>query len=164
MKGKRADLILYQSGTNGTLLDNPLIVIEVKRPDENIAEALEQGIGYAKIIGAPLVIATTDEITKCFHVNFEKTLIRDGEEVRELFNEKEALKFIEQPRLTTKEDKVILDRQGLIKIFGEANGLLREDGLRKDERFSEFANILFLKIISEMEEMKEKPIVEKNHL
>jgi type I restriction enzyme M protein len=112
----------------------------------------------------PLVIATTDEITKCFHVNFEQTLTRDGEEVRELFSEEEALKFIKQPRLITKEDKVIVDRKGLIKIFGDANNLLRESGLRKDERFSEFANILFLKIISEMEEIKEKPIVEENHL
>jgi hypothetical protein len=37
--------------------------------------------------------------------------------------------------------------------------------LRKgEERFSEFANILFLKIISEIEEEKENSTVEKKHL
>src|ERR1700722_1296674 len=106
MKGKRADLTLYQSGINGTLVDNPLIIIECKKQGESIAEALEQGIDYAKKIGAPLVIATTKTFTKCFHVNFEQTLTRDGEEVRELFSEEEALKFIEQPHLITKEDKI----------------------------------------------------------
>ncbi|CAG8449786.1 9079_t:CDS:2 [Ambispora gerdemannii] len=122
LKGKRADYILYQSGTT-----NPLIVIEAKRPTEDIYQALEQGVNYAKSIEAPLVIATNGEFTKCYHVNFKKTLIRNGEEVKEFFTEKETLKFVEQPRL----------RKG-------------------EERFSEFANILFLKIIGEIEEEKEK--------
>jgi len=165
MKGKRADLILYQSGTNDTQLDSPLIVIEVKKPGKSITEALAQGIDYAKNIEAPLVIATTDELTKCYHVNHQQTLTRDGEEIRELFSEKEALKFIEQPHLITKDNKVILSRKDLIKVFGEANDLLRDDGLRKgEERFSEFANILFLKITSEIEEASEKPTIEKEHL
>jgi hypothetical protein len=42
---------------------------------------------------------------------------------------------------------------------------LRKKGLQAgDERFSEFANILFLKIIGEIEEEKEKSTIEKKHL
>ncbi|WNE41976.1 MAG: hypothetical protein AD073_000311 [Mycoplasmataceae bacterium] len=155
MNRKRADFILYKSGNDGTLLDNPLIVIECKKPGENIANALEQGIKYAEAIDAPLVIATTGEFTKCFNVKYKQILTINGEDVKDLFSEKEALKFIENPHIITKEDKVILSRQELIKVFQEVNELLWKIGLQKgDERFSEFANILFLKIIGEIEETK----------
>jgi type I restriction enzyme M protein len=160
LKGKRADYILYQSGTT-----NPLIVIEVKKPGEDIYQALEQGVNYAKSIEAPLVFATNGEFTKAYHIVFRKTLTRNGEEVKDFFTEKEALEFVDHPRLITQENKVILSRHELIKIFAEANDLLWKEGLRKgEERFSEFANILFLKIISEIEEGKEKSTVEKKHL
>jgi len=160
LKGKRADYILYQSGTT-----NPLIVIEAKRPSEDIYQALEQGINYAKSIEVPLVVATNGEFTKAYHINFQRTLTLNGEEVKDFFTEKEALRFIEQPHLITQENKVVLSRRELIKIFAEANDLLRKKGLQAgDERFSEFSNILFLKIISEIEEDKENPTVEKNHL
>jgi len=160
LKGKRADYILYQTGTT-----NPLIVIEAKRPSENLSQALEQGVNYAKTIEAPLVIATNGEFTKAYHIKFQKTLTLNGEEVKDFFAEREVLRFIEQPHLITQENKVVLSRRELIKIFAEANDLLRKKGLQAgDERFSEFANILFLKIISEIEESKEKPTVEKRHL
>ena len=160
LKGKRADYILYQSGTT-----NPLIVIETKRPSEDIYQALEQGINYAKNIEVPLVIATNGEFTKAYHINFQKTLTRNGEEVKDFFNEQEALRFVEQPHLITQENKVVLSRRELIKIFAEANDLLRKKGLQAgDERFSEFANILFLKIIGEIEESKKNSTIEKKHL
>jgi type I restriction enzyme M protein len=160
LHGKRADYILYQSGTT-----NPLIVVEVKKPSEDIYQALEQGVNYAKSIEAPLVIATNGEFTKAYHINFKKTLIRDGEEVKDFFTEKESLKFIKEPRLITQENKVVLSRRELIKIFAEANDLLRKKGLQAgDKRFSEFANILFLKIIGEIEEQKGESTVEKKHL
>jgi len=74
LKGKRADYILYQSGAT-----NPLIVIEAKRPNEDIHQALEQGINYAKSIEVPLVIATNGEFTKAYHIKFQKTLTFNGE-------------------------------------------------------------------------------------
>ena len=49
------------------------------------------------------------------------------------------------------------DRKELIRIFDEANNMLRGDGLRAGiERFGEFANILFLKLISESEQIKQE--------
>ncbi|CAJ0912287.1 9079_t:CDS:2 [Entrophospora sp. SA101] len=150
-KLKSLDYILYQSGTT-----TPLIVIETKKPGEDIHQALEQGVNYAKNIEAPLVIATNGEFTKAYHINFQRTLTLNGEEVKDFFAEKEALRFIEQPHLITQENKVVLSRRELIKIFAEANDLLRKEGFQAgDERFSEFANILFLKIIGEIEETLE---------
>ena len=44
-------------------------------------------------------------------------------------------------------------KQELSKVFGEANDLLRKEGLREGlERFSEFANLVFLKLVSEIED------------
>ena len=44
-----------------------------------------------------------------------------------------------------------------IRIFDEANNMLRGEGLRAGiERFGEFANILFLKLISESEQIKKE--------
>jgi len=140
-------------------------VIETKRPSEDIYQALEQGVNYAKSIEAPLVIATNGEFTKAYHINFQKTLTLNGEEVKDFFTEQEALRFVEQPHLITQENKVVLSRRELIKIFAEANDLLRKKGLQAgDERFSEFANILFLKIIGEIEAEKENSTIEKKHL
>jgi type I restriction enzyme M protein len=48
-------------------------------------------------------------------------------------------------------------RAELISIFKWANNLLRKEGLRQGiERFSEFANLIFLKLISELEYEREK--------
>jgi type I restriction enzyme M protein len=104
-----------------------------------------------------LVIATDSIFTKCFHVSSQKNLTLDGEDFEDLLSEEQALKFIEQPHLNTKGDKKVLSRNELIKVFVEVNELLRHDVLQAgDERFSEFANLLFLKIFSEIEENKLK--------
>ncbi|WP_231726266.1 hypothetical protein [Rickettsia rhipicephali] len=53
--------------------------------------------------------------------------------------------------LIPKEIKV--SREELISIFKNLSNLLRSEGLRAEiERFSEFANILFLKLLSENNE------------
>jgi type I restriction enzyme M protein len=152
LRGKRADYILYKSETF-----EPLIIIEVKRPGKDISDALRQGKEYAKILKAPLAIATDGTFTKIVHVDFQKDLTLNGENFEDLLNEEQALKFVEQPHLVTKEDKKILTRNELIKVFEEVNELLRHDVHQAgDERFSEFANLLFLKIFSEVEEKKLK--------
>ena len=51
--GKRPDYVLYSKES-----EKPLIVIEAKKKGSRIDEALEQGIGYARAIDAPLVFAT----------------------------------------------------------------------------------------------------------
>ena len=74
----------------------------------------------------------------------------NGEEIDEFIREPLALRFLTDNAVNTISPKVQYDRKELIRIFDEANNMLRGNGLRAGiERFGEFANILFLKLISE---------------
>lgn len=150
LKGKRPDYVLYSNGT-----DQPLIVIEAKKPGTRLDAAMEQGINYARAINAPLVFATDGVFCRTFHIGANRPPILNGEEIDEFIRESLALKYLTKYEVNTISPKVQYDRKELIKIFDEANNLLRGEGLRAGiERFGEFANILFLKLISESEESK----------
>lgn len=151
LQGKRPDYVLYSKEND----QQPLIIIEAKKKGERIDTALEQGIHYAKQLGAPIVFATDGLFCKAYHTKFHKTPILNGEEVDEFIRETLALKYLTAWEVNTVSPKVQYDRKELIKIFDEANNMLRGDGLRAGiERFGEFANILFLKLISESEDIK----------
>lgn len=151
LHGKRPDYILYRSQS-----DEPLAVIEAKRQGQNIHDALRQGANYAEQLGAPIVFATDGVFTKTIHVKANRPLILNGEEIDELIRETLALRYLNTNEVSTLDKKVIKSRGELISIFGTVNDLLREEGLQKGlERFTEFANILFLKVLSEIEDAKE---------
>lgn len=155
LKGKRPDYVLYEKGR-----DNPLIVIETKKPGSNINMALQQGKEYAKALNAPIVFATDGVYYKSLHTSTQKPLVLNGEEVDELIRELIAIQYLEigSNELDTIPKQVQLSRKELIGIFEEANNSLRVEGLRAGiERFSEFANILFLKLFSEIDSQKENP-------
>ncbi len=148
--GKRPDYVLYSKGS-----DKPLIVIEAKKKGSRIDAALEQGIGYARTLEAPLVFATDGVFCKAFHTGANRTPILNGEEIDEFIREALALRYLTSYEVNTVSPKVQYDRKELIRIFDEANNMLRGEGLRAGiERFGEFANILFLKLISESEQIK----------
>lgn len=150
LNGKRPDYVIYSKDN-----DKPIMIIEAKRKGENVNKALEQGKDYARILGAPMVFATDGVFTKTHHITFDKTPILNGEEVDEFIRETLALKYLDNWNINTVSDKVLYDRQTLIKIFSDANNILRAEGLRAGiERFGEFSNILFLKLISEAEDYK----------
>lgn len=154
LKGKRPDYVLYSKDKN---VENPLIIIETKKPGINLNTALEQGGWYAEQLGSPMVFATDGIYYKTLHTKFHKPLYLNGEEVDELIREYQALKFLENNELDTISKEVKYSRQELIKIFEEANNLLRDEGLRAGiERFGEFSNILFLKLLGEIEDFKEE--------
>ena len=68
-----------------------------------------------------------------------------------------AVKYIVTNEVSTLEKRVVQSRSELISIFATVNTLLREEGLQQGlERFTEFANILFLKVLSEIENGKEE--------
>ncbi len=151
LQGKRPDYVLYRKDS-----DEPLIVIETKKKGQNIDKALEQGLAYSKAIDAPIVYATDGVFCKAIHSKYEKTLLLNGEELDEFIRELLAIEYINKYEVNTISKKVQYCREELIKIFDEANNMLRVEGLRAGiERFSEFANILFLKLISEIEYDKE---------
>ncbi len=148
--GKRPDYVLYSKES-----DKPLIVIEAKKKGARIDAALEQGIGYARAIDAPLVFATDGVFCKAFHTVANRPPILNGEEIDEFIREALALRYLTSYEVNTVSPKVQYDRKELIRIFDEANNMLRGEGLRAGiERFGEFANILFLKLISESEQIK----------
>lgn len=148
--GKRPDYVLYSKES-----DKPLIVIEAKKKGARIDAALEQGIGYARAIDAPLVFATDGVFCKAFHTVANRPPILNGEEIDEFIREALALRYLTSYEVNTVSPKVQYDRKELIRVFDEANNMLRGEGLRAGiERFGEFANILFLKLISESEQIK----------
>ena len=148
--GKHPDYVLYSKES-----DTPIIVIEAKKKGSRIDVALEQGIGYARTLDAPLVFATDGVFCKAFHTGANRTPILNGEEIDEFIREALALRYLTSYEVNTVSPKVQYDRKELIRIFDEANNMLRGEGLRAGiERFGEFANILFLKLISETEQIK----------
>lgn len=151
LKGKRPDYVLYSKEDD----KNPIMIIEAKKKGERIDTALEQGIRYAKQLDAPIVFATDGLFCKSYHTKFDKTPLLNGDEVDEFLREALALKYLNSWEVNTISPKVQYSRKELISIFDEANNMLRGDGLRAGiERFGEFANILFLKLISESEDIK----------
>lgn len=155
------DYVLYQSHSN-----KPLIVIEAKRPNRSVDKALEQGLEYCDKLKAPICYATDGVYVKTNHVKTGKPLFRNGEEVEEFIREIHALKYINNNEIKTLPEKVIASRKELINVFDSANNLLRQEGLQAGiERFSEFSNVLFLKLISELEDIKEEsgesPMIDK---
>ncbi len=150
--GKRPDYVLYSKES-----DRPLIVIEAKKKGSRIDAALEQGISYARVLDAPLVFATDGVFCKTFHTFANKPPLLNGEEIDEFIRETLALQYLTKYEVNTISPKVQYDRKELIRIFDEANNMLRGEGLRAGiERFGEFANILFLKLISENEQIKKE--------
>ena len=153
--GMRPDYVLYCKDERGE--DKAIMVIETKRRGERVDAALEQGIRYARQLDAPIVFATDGLFCKSYHTKFDRTPILNGEEVDEFLRETLAIKYLSHWEVNTISPKVQYDRKELIKIFDEANNMLRGDGLRAGiERFGEFANILFLKLISENEQIKQE--------
>lgn len=154
LKGKRPDYVLYDSKER---YRNPLMIIETKKPGANLQSALEQGNWYAEQLNTPLVFATDGVYYKTLHSKIQKPLYLNGEEVNELIRELEAIQFLDKNEVETISKEVKYDRQQLIGIFEEANNLLREEGFSAGmDRFSEFSNILFLKLLGEIEDLKEK--------
>ena len=152
LKGLKPDYILYNSKHN-----EPLIIIEAKRPNRDVYTALIQGKEYAERIGVPIVIATNGILVKAIHLKTGNYLSLNGESIDSFFEEYIALKFVENYEIETISKKIINSRKDLIKIFKDANNLLRKEGLLAGhERFSVFSNVLFLKLMSEIQEINDK--------
>lgn len=151
--GKRPDYVLYENGS-----DQPLCIIEAKRPGENLDKAIQRAIdSYAQPIKAPLVFAFNETFVYAKHVFQNRTLKIDGEELQDFIDELTAIRFVsEGPEILSAPKGLNFTREDLIKIFKETNKLLRKEGLRDGyERFSAFAEILFLKLIDESERLNE---------
>lgn len=151
LKGKAPDYVLYRSKS-----DEPIAIIEAKKKGQNIEQALNQAIEkYAKPLGVKIVFAIDGSFIKTWHISDNKELSIEGDIVHELLSENRILQFIRDGADIEYSKEIKYTREELIKIFSWANEQLRKEGLRGLDRFIEFANVLFIKLISEIEENKE---------
>ena len=153
LEGKFPDYILYEEGTS-----QPIAVIEAKKPGEDLDEAMDQAVNrYARKIDAPLAFAFNDTFVQSVFIPKDRPLKIDGEELQDFIDQHTALRFLsEGPEILSAPKELTTSRDELIKIFKKANNLLREEGLRDGfERFSAFADILFLKLIDESERLRQ---------
>ncbi len=151
---KPPDYVLYETGT-----DNPIAIIETKRIGQSVDDAIDQAIKkYAKPLGVKIVFAYDGAFFKSWHIDANAPLYIDDQLVSQIITEKKILQFLEEGNsITETTPKIVHSRSELISIFKQVNQLLRKEGLDEGkERFFEFANILFLKLISEIEEEREK--------
>lgn len=149
LKGTHPDYILYE-----TVSRKPIGVIEAKKEGVDLKKALIQAEKYAEILEAPLIFAMNGAFCETRWLKNKKPLVLNDEEVKELLREQEAIKFLKEDsnEIFTIPKEVVVSRKELMNIFNELNNTLRGEGLRAGiERLSEFANILFLKLLSENE-------------
>jgi type I restriction enzyme M protein len=152
-KRGRPDYVLYETGTN-----IPVAVIEAKKPGEDLDKAMSQAIEcYAKPIQAPLAFAFNDTFVIAKHILQSRPLKIDGEELQDFVDQITALRFIhEGAEILSAPKGINFTREELTDIFKSVNKLLRKEGLRDGyERFSAFAEILFLKLIDEFEKLRD---------
>ena len=150
---KPPDYVLYESATY-----NPIAIIEAKRQGQNVDDALEQAIEkYAIPLGVKIVFAYDGAFFKSWHIDYQRELHVDGEIITSLLTETKTLRFVNEGySISEITRKVKHSRSELITIFKASNNLLRKEGLREGlERFNEFSNILFLKLVSEIEQDRE---------
>jgi len=152
-KGKKPDYVLYRSGTN-----DPIAIIEAKRKGQSLDKALKQAIQcYAKPLGVSIIFVYDSTFIQSFDLRSKKELLIEKKPLHDFISEERLERFIEEGHdIEEVNKKVKHTREQLIKIFQWANNLLRREGLRNLDRFIEFSNILFIKIISEIEDNREK--------
>jgi len=147
-KGRFPDYVLYSTDEF-----RPIAVIEAKRIGGNLEKALIQANEYAECIGAKIIFGVDGSIVEARWTDGNKFLKIDDQLVTELLSEKTLLKFIGEGNEIRTPTKIAKTKDDLIRIFKKTNDLLRQEGMREGiERFTEFSNILFLKLIDEIEE------------
>ena len=145
--GKFPDYVLYKSKTF-----EPIAIIETKRLGQNLEQAIKQAEDYAKCLDVNIVFAVDGAIIESRELTSGNNLKLDGQVVTKLINEKLLLNFVEHGSNVFSPQEITHTKNELIDIFSYANDLLRQEGMREGvERFTEFSNLLFLKLIDEIE-------------
>ena len=152
LDGYEPDYVLYEAQS-----DRPIAIVEAKKPGETLSSAVDYAVEhYAVPLGVDIVFATDGTLCETYDIRSSRPLLLDGEPVTDLISQSLLLRFANEGPELTYSDRSRHTKQELIAIFAKANELLRKEGLRAGvERFSEFANLLFLKLISEVEAERE---------
>lgn len=146
---------LGQKKPDYTLFDGvqPIAVIEAKKSNiVNLEAALDQASDYAECMDVDIVFASNGLSLKSRHLKKSEPLFFNGVELNELPSLDLLRKYYvgKTNEVFTVSREVIKSRDELINLFAELNEDFRDAGIREGiQRFSEFANILFLKLLSE---------------
>ncbi len=151
--GYKPDYVLYSSKEL-----KPIAIIEAKRQGESLEKALTQAKEkYAVPLGVKIIFITDGLFVQSYHLDDGDYLYYNSEIVTEFLTEKRIELFIKGGSKIFSEKIVTHSKIELIKIFQDANDTLRKDGLSEGrERFTEFSNLLFLKLISDIEKQREE--------
>lgn len=147
LKSLRPDFCLYLSEKS----ISPEIILETKKPNMNLAKTKEQALNYAKMLGSKIIILFDGIQTKNYWVDNQEELLEDGIEIKTIREVEFYNKYISANTNNYVNDKIIINsKEELIAVFAFTNQKLRKAGITKGmERFFEFSNLLFLKLISE---------------
>jgi type I restriction enzyme M protein len=156
LKGLEPDFCLYV----GEKSVSPEIIIETKKLGMNLTKTKEQALNYAKILGAKIIILFDGILTKTYWVENQEELLDNGAEVNTIKNVDYYKKFILANSNSYVSDIIAINsKEELINVFSFANQKLRKAGITKGmERFFEFSNLLFLKLISESNDIVSEDI------
>jgi len=154
----KPDFCLYINKTSSY----PEIIIETKKPNMNLAKTKEQALNYAKLLGSKIIILFDGLQTKSYWVENEENLLLNGLEVNTIKDKEFYKKFISLNSNNYQDNNIIINsKEDLINVFAFTNQKLRKAGITKGmERFFEFSNLLFLKLISEENEIISESIPE----
>lgn len=143
LKGRRPGFVLYADRVGA----RPTLVIEAKKPNASLETALAQGRAEAECLGAPIAVATDGYRLKTWHLHEKTPLFWNNREVDELFGPELANYFAQHPRCSNVAKTSALNERELVGKFESANKILRQEGLEAGmARFSEFAQLMFLKL------------------
>ncbi len=147
LNGSKPDFCLYISENS----PYPEIVIETKKPGMKLNETKKQAENYASKLGSKIIIIYDGVQIKSYWCDNSEPLVYNGIEVDEFHSPNFYDFFIkENSNIYNKNKTLIESKQDLIQVFAFANKKLRKAGITKGmERFFEFSNLLFLKLISE---------------
>lgn len=147
LEGKAPDYSLFCDGVAAA-------VIEAKKPRVPIVKALEQAEDYARRLDLKFVFACNGPVFKSRHIPSGQPLRLNEIEVTEPLSPVLLRRFHQAgtPDVVTVPQTVISSREELIDIFERLNDVMRQAGVRAGlDRFTEFANLLFLKLASEQD-------------
>ena len=147
LSGLKPDFCLYLTHQSSF----PEIIIETKKPNMNLAKTKIQALKYAKLLETKIIILFDGIQIKNYWVENEEELLHNDLVVDSIKNSSFYQKFILLNSNHYQESSIVISsREELIHVFAFTNQKLRKAGITKGiERFFEFSNLLFLKLVSE---------------
>lgn len=159
LKGKHPDFIIYEDNNSKC----PIAIIETKKTEyRTLEKALEQVLDYADKLKAKIVFLYNGNRYLSYWVETKENLFIDNIEVDKILP-LEILQKFKSNKIFLANQIQINNKNDLINVFKEANNKLRDAGITIGlGRFTEFSNLLFLKLISEKNTFENNKI--PNHL